>query len=473
MSFKDKAVSVDELRLISALFSYATGQSPVVLPTLPPGGGSVSSFSGAETSQIILGDLRPYLNSIEIYEDMFSPGLTGQIHFRDTQSLTNIAKFLGLDFLSLKFSNEDRTAGNRRLFGPHLFSTYNQTNRSPVGKGSEEFTLGLCSPEIVTSSLRKFSKSYRKKNNNTKWKISDIVRDIVEKPYGLNSRKSFVTFEETPGDIEIVVPYLRPMEILQLLTLQGQAGTGDKNNSKSNYMFFETLEGYHFTSFQNLITKAAEDPKIPTIKMDLAGSGSSNSQTQIKAQQLQVISGFDLLYAIARGYFASATIAPDVLAGQCGVEISGVGFDTNYDRRIKLNQNGKNFYPGTFGKSIPVTSRMFLVPTTAYSAQYLKSQDPSINDNFIAQTIDDRNRELLGLQMRAIRGVVSGAPELHAGKIINVEFPNIRQNKASSTELDFASGRYIIINAKHTISASSNKDFLYETTFEAVTDSYV
>lgn len=466
MPITDKSVSVDELRLISPL-SYATGRGS------SPG----TSYTTEQSAEIILGDLRPHVNSIEIYEDMFSPGLTGQINFRDTQSLTNIAKFTGLDFLSLMFSIQDSTdrQGNaRRVFGPHFFSTYNQTNRSPIGQGAETFTLGLCSPEIISSSSRKFSKSYRKKPNNTAWKIHEIIEDIVRRPYGLDSTKPFVTREITPGDIQIVVPYLRPLEILQLLTLQGQASTSDRNTSKSNYVFFETLEGYHFTSFQNLINYAS-DPlranEIPTIRMELAGHDiQGNNKTLIKAQQLQVISGFDILYALARGYFSSVTIAPDILAGECGIEISGLGFNTNYDRRTRLNPNGSDFYPASFGQGVPPTSRMFVVPTTAYSVEHLGRRDPSISDNFIAQTLDDKNRELLGLQLRAIRGVVSGAPDLHAGDIVNIEFPNIRQ-KQNQSEVDFASGRYIIVNARHTIRSDGNKSFLYETTFEAVTDS--
>lgn len=444
----DKTVSMDQLQLLSPL---------LLNPTDPD----------LKKIKAILDDVRSYVNRIDIFEDMFTPGLTGQVYFRDTQSLTNLAFMRGLDQLRLEFSVPDRETGQRRKFGPHGFSVYNQSNRSPVNRANEEYTLGICSPEVITSTGRKISRSYWDKPEN-------IVRDIVEQPYGLASTKKFVEREPTNKEIRFVVPYMRPLEVIQLLMLQGQTATNE-----TNYMFFETLEGYHFTSFRRLLELAKQNPDIPTLYTELAGlRDQGNTKTRIKAEQLQVVSGFDIMYALARGYFSSVTIGPDVLSGQCSVEVSSIaqtGSTVEYADRQKLNR--RDFYPPIMGQGTPATSRIFLIPTTHISAKNPRvtdlDPDAQYRNNFIAQTLDGRNRELLGLQLRCVRGSVAGAPELHAGSIVNIEFPTTINNKnLGAPVMDIASGRYIIISAKHSlVSDGKGQSFLYETTFEAVTDS--
>ena len=452
----DKAVFLEELQLLSPLDNLRNPKTSTDIKI-----------------KTILNNLTSYVDRIDIFEDMFRPGLTGQVHLRDTQSLSNLAFMRGLDVLRLKFSVNDKQTSKLRSFGPLAFSVYNQTNRSPANQATETYTLGICSPEVINSVSRKISRSYWDKPEN-------IIKEIVEEGYGLNSKKGFVDRETTTSKVRIVVPYMRPLDVIRLLTLQGQTATNE-----TNYMFFETLKGYHYTSFRRLLELAvtAVDANgnsiIPTLYTELAGqSMEGNTKTLIKAEQLQVVSGFDILYAISHGYFSSVTIAPDVLSGQCGIEISSIaqtGSTVEYADRQKLNDT--DFYPAELGLTTPASSRIFLVPTTHISAANPlvtdKDPDAKYRNNFIAQTLDGRNRELLGLQMRCIRGVVAGAPELHAGSIINVDFPTTLNNtNMGKPHKDIASGRYIIINAKHSIVADGKgQSFFYETTFEAVTDS--
>lgn len=414
----------------------------------------------------LLQRLQSNILKINIFENMFSVGLTGNIELRDSNSIPTAADMKGLEFLLLQFSLTGKTIQDARTFGPMAFSIYKQTNRTQRTKGSETYTLNFCSPEIISSFSRRFSKSYNDTPEN-------IVKDIVTAPYGLNSKKPFRLIEDTKEKIKFVVPYLRAAEVLKLLTLQGQT-----KDDETNYMFFETLEGYYYTSFKNLLHLAMSDSNIPTIYADLGKIEEvSNTQTKIKADQLEVVSGFDSLYAISEGYFSSVTIAPDVLSGLCSVEISSIantGSTVEYNNRQKLND--KNFYPADLGFTMPATAKIFLVPTTHISASNPKllalDPDTKLRNNFIAQTLDGRNRELVGLQLRTIRGTVSGAPEIHAGKIVNVVFPSPLNNKNYGSPMnDVASGRYIVVAAQHSIVSDGHNGFFYQTNFEAVTDS--
>jgi len=244
---------------------------------------------------------------------------------------------------------------------------------------------------------------------------------------------------------------MRPYEMIKLLTLQAQA-----KEDSTNYVFFETLQGYYYVSFRRLLELASKNrEEIPTIYMELGGhSEQGNTKTRIKADNLHMVNSFDMLYAASQGYFKSTTIAPDIMAGRC---------------LLKIGNAPAGLYSDKLIQGFPATGRIFLVPTTEFSAAntQLTKQDTYITDNFLSRTIDGRNRELLGLQTRTIRGIVPGGPELNPGKIININFPNPTTNKNIPDE---ASGLYMITNTQHSIARVPAGEFLYETTFEAVSD---
>lgn len=443
----DKKVSLDRAEILSPYF---------LNPTSPE----------QKLVKDILGDIRSYISRIDIFEDIFTPAITGQIYMRDTVSLTNLAHMIGLDQFWMQFSIQDKQSNDARKFGPYPFSIYTQLNRAPSGQGTEEYVLGIASPELISSTLRKISRAYNAKPE-------DIIADIVSAPYGLNSSKPFIEKETTKSKLRLVVPYMRPLDLIRLIGLHGQSSQTDN----TNYLFFETLDGYYYISFQRLLELSQKDQTIPTIYVELAGQRDiGNVKNFIKAEQLEVVTGFDLMYAMQKGYFSSVTIAPDILSGVCNIEVSGTGLGTSYDARKRVNTNGRDVYPPEIGQTSPVSSRMFLVPTTQYSAAntQLTQKDKSLSDNFIAKTISGKNQELLGLQLRTIRGRVAGVPELHPGKFIDVIFPTtLNNNNITGNEFrDIASGRYVITNAKHSIIADGRNGFLYETTFEAVTDSF-
>jgi len=392
-----------------------------------------------------LKNLGGLIQRLDIFEDLFSGGLMGSAAFDDSVSLSNLFKFNGTEILNIEFSSVNPTTRQTRTYKSPVFAIYRQKDRIPVTQGTEKFTLYFCSPEIVYSNLRRFSKTFEDYPHK-------IVEDLVRKPYGLDSKKPFVELEETKRKIKITLPYMRPYEMIKLLTLQAQA-----KEDSTNYVFFETLQGYYYVSFRRLLELASKNrEEIPTIYMELGGhSEQGNTKTRIKADNLHMVNSFDMLYAASQGYFKSTTIAPDIMAGRC---------------LLKIGNAPAGLYSDKLIQGFPATGRIFLVPTTEFSAAntQLTKQDTYITDNFLSRTIDGRNREFLSLQTRTIRGVVPGSPELNPGKIININFPNPLTDKKNVP--DESSGLYIITNTQHGIVPSGTGGFLYETTFEAVSD---
>jgi hypothetical protein len=414
----------------------------------------------------VMSDIRPLVSKLVIYENIFSPVLSGELFLQDDINLTTLIPLLGVELLRVKFTALD-SSGNLRTYGnasPIQFSVYNQTNRMPINQGTEQYRLGLVSPELMLMSEKRFSKAYKNVP------VEDVVRDILMSPKYCGTSKAF-TPERTNVPTNFVVPYLTPIEAIKLATMMAQSPNAD-----TNYVFFETLTGFKFSSIRQLIVASnSTNSKIPVIRMALTGVTPQQQGSQtFNADEIDIVSGFDFLQQLTKGAFASTTIGIDILAGKYQHTITTLRDDKFASRMLLDGPSGVSMYPTQLGLGNP-TGKMFLVPTTSISAanSAMTSLDSSIRNNFIETTLPGRNRELLALSGRCVRAKVSGAPELQAGTLVDIEIPSpLNNNKLVPNTSDIASGRYLIVAAKHELINIGDGNFLYDTVFEAYSDSY-
>ena len=103
---------------------------------------------------------------LDIYENMFSNGLTGTVTIIDTNNLIMNAPIIGQEFLAFKIM----TPGLDNIpidFTKHVMAVYKIDLRKS-SRGNEVFQLHFCSPELLRNNRVRLSKSY---DGN----ISDIV----------------------------------------------------------------------------------------------------------------------------------------------------------------------------------------------------------------------------------------------------------------------------------------------------------
>lgn len=423
-------------------------------------------FLAQPEKQAVFSDIRPVISKLTIYENLFSPTLTGELYLQDDGNISTALPLMGIEIVTIKFNITDAD-GTVRQYGnssPLVFSVYQQTERSPAAQGIETYRLGLTSPELFLLSEKRLSRAYKD------MPVDAIVTDILRSPIFCNTKKE-IDVEPAKSPINVVVPYLSPLDTIKLLTIQGQSSAAE-----TNYTFFETLRGFHFRSIRGLIRDGQPTPTkpIPRITMQLAGVSSRKPDINlIYADNIEVVSGFDFLYQLSEGAFASTTIGVDIISGKYRQTISTANDDSFKNRMLVGGANAIPFYPAEFGLVNP-SAKVFLVPTMSLSAANteITSKDSSIKDNFIEQTLDGRNRELIALQSRCVRVKVSGVPEIHSGGLVDIVIPNTsNNNKFVRNEKDVASGRYLVVAVKHDLINTGTGQFIYETTFEACSDS--
>ena len=132
-------------------------------------------------------DLRPFIVEINIYEDMYSPALTGNVVIRDAVNLIGKLPLVGDEVITIDvhtptFSEPAKPDRINKI--QKSFSVYSIKDRSLNSDREQFYTIHFCSLEASLDNVAKVS---RKFEGNT----DDIVLKIFEEYF-----KLFVEFRK-------------------------------------------------------------------------------------------------------------------------------------------------------------------------------------------------------------------------------------------------------------------------------------
>ena len=191
-------------------------------------------------------DLRLGIQSIDYYEDIFSPTITAKIVVTNTgntvngQSIYQGLPLRGGERVSMKIAGN--TASNPGL----NFSFYVSSISNVIsGDQLETFVLNLCSREAITNETARVVKKYP-----TSSPISASAEDII-KSYLQTSKKS--TVDPTSNKYGFIGNMRKPFTVLTWLASKGVPDS--KGDASAGYVFYETQDGYNFRALDKLITQ--------------------------------------------------------------------------------------------------------------------------------------------------------------------------------------------------------------------------
>ncbi len=405
-------------------------------------------------------DLRSFIAVMHIYEHIGMPTLSGELFINDDAGLSRM--LLGYEYVRIRFAIHDPLTNKLRNYPDNekealVFRVVSQTDRQMVSVGAESYRLALVSPTLYTSMASRISRAYREK------RVEDIIQDILTND--VKTRRPFFA-ETTNQPTNFTIPYYSPLQAIEFFTSRAI-----NTEKRTTYFFYESLDGFHFTSLTKMITdiKQAWDTKqVPVVRKFQAGlTGVRDNSRFIRAENIDILQSFDMMALASQGYFASRVMGVDVLSGKFRDTVH-VSSSPDFLKKPRLNAG--SFYAPTVSPTRPFMpdARVFVVPTTSISASNttMTSMDPSIVENFVESTVDARNRELLELQTQCLRVKCSGAPNLNAGKGVFIDL--LMPGKHGSDEM--RSGLHLIVAAKHTLLNTQGR-YSYETSIEAYSDS--
>lgn len=245
-------------------------------------------------------DIAAQVINVQVYEDIFSPFITGSLIVRESLDLVNLFPFIGEEFLDLEISTP--TLENKNISG--RFYIYKLTDRELLGDRSVVYQLHFISEEAVVDLNKKISKVFT-------GTVSDLVRNFVTGTTdGLESKKK-VFVEPTANSIKYISNFWNPIKNLTHLTQHAL-----NKNKTPNYVFFENRDGFYFISLDSLYTAGVQQEFTYDryTRDELSGGKDARNinQDYKRILEIKLPTGYDYIDRITSGMLSSRLISYDL-----------------------------------------------------------------------------------------------------------------------------------------------------------------
>lgn len=395
------------------------------------------------TSKGFAQTITPQVMSIEIYEDMFAPFITGKVLVRDAQDLSNLLPFVGEEVIRISVrtpSLPDKDAYRGEFY------IFKMDDRIKTQERELIYVLHFISKEAIVDLNKKISKGYQ-------GKVSDIVEKLLKDPEALESTKPF-TIEETLNTVKYTSNFWSPVKNIQFLVDQAVS----KTYESPSYLFFENKYGMHFVSLETLY---ADAPKLHDFIWDnysakvepTGGSRRSPEEDYKRILDVQMENAFNYIDRLKSGMYGSEIIYYDILTKQ--YVHTGYGYD--FAKKKHLNP-----YP-LFTDKVAARPKARLIIDHQYYNNF-DGFDVVAN----TKTVQERTAILANAEAFKLTITVFGRTDYSAGQKIYLEVPKNTQLKPDDPDyLDkMMSGNYLIGAICHLVTREK-----HECTMELIKDS--
>lgn len=382
---------------------------------------------------------------IELYEDVFSPFISGKILFNDAQDLTNFFPLVGEEVVQIVFRTpalSDKFAYSGEYYIYKIDNRYRLSEREVV------FAVHFISKEAIVDLNKKTSRTYS-------GPVSDIVTKILKESDGLETGKP-ITVEDTPNTTKFISNFWSPIRSLNYL-----AESAVNQNGSPSYVFFENKNGFNFFSLESLYHL---NPVYQTFVWDnyssdisIGGSDRNILKDYQRVIDLRTPEMFDYMDRVSSGFYGSQMVHYDITTKK----VTHTGYTPKWEDDKHLNE-----YP-LWSDSAVSRSRAVLV----HEHKYLNNFN-GFGDVTNTKTLQRRLHLMAAARQSMVELTVFGRSDYSAGQKISLNVPMNAQLKetlpAQEFQDDILSGTYLVTACCHLVMRNR-----HECVIEAVKDSYI
>ena len=414
-------------------------------------------------------DISSRLQQIDIYESIFDNTISGSITVLENIGLIELIPIVGVEYLWLSFSVEDETGTEQRF--ERMFRIIKVRDVSYPRHDHRIYTLELSTHEFVTSVASRISRAY------TGVTCEQAVVDILTRDLGVDPTR-ILDNESTTNAQSVTIPNYTPLQAINFFTLLAQTNA---NPPESNFVFYETLRGFHFTSIAKLIKDGkASNPK--TFEANPGGVSGAEQTTDATVRnalfRIYNEQTFDTLMDIAGGTLRAKMIHFDFLARKL-VYTADSRYTDTFKGREHLANNA--VYPDNYDQGVSKSVRIFTFPSNYWSkdSKYIQSIDP-MQEQRLFETIVLQNRQMKEITHLQTLVDMPGHPDIHAGAVIIINYPSTRQLNNTNVPITapvlqqptpLHSGFHLVTHVHHMLLPQGTGSFEYRMNLKACRDS--
>jgi hypothetical protein len=423
-----------------------------------------------QNGQAIL--LNPIMTELNIFVDLFSPVMTGNMLLMDARGFLEFWDVSGYNFIQISFSNTGTAEDNVTK----TFRIYKTSKRVMINSSTQSYSLEFCSEEMVLSEQNRIAKSFK---NTT---ISDIVRQILDTNLQISSSR-MGTIEDTQGQYTFVIPNLKVFESINWLSTFALPISSSGNSA--DMIFYEDFNGFNFRSLQTMFKQTPYGNGQFTYQYSPQNTETFADPNRYNFNKRSImnyhfISTFDTLKATNYGIFANKLITLDPLLRQANVV--QFNYDDYYDSSKSLGKNKITAnYTNRLGQKVSDTSDAVLKMTVSNKNDTTfpfitsdSSRLASVNPNYNFETIVPyRTAQIALTDYIKIEITIPGDSSLRVGTVITLDIPTLNPDNKTKVIDKYYSGNYLITAIRHQLDPRGIYMCLVEAIKDAVESPHV
>ena len=402
--------------------------------------------------------------TINYFESIESPSISMTISFIDVDQVIGRKGITGGEYLNLivKVStgggNNKEDPGEFKITDEHKMMLNSVTNLS-TETNKQTATLEFVSVETIVNETARLNQKF---SGNVSETVKKILKDdkkgikTTKKLFGPKDEKldetddkSVVKKDRATNSYSFVGNLKRPFDTIQWLCPKAQSSKDD-----FGFLFFETLDGYHFRSIRKLLEQDAIEYRH-TDKPD-------DFDQPFKILQNQVNQTNDIGMNCRMGMYANKTLYIDIENQELRIDDFNVNEDLKTNKPVKL--------PNELEKR--PTRLMVRVSDfgVAQEGSERKKKQP-LSELDVYQNKSYIRNNLLFSQSLSI--AIPLNTNLRAGQVIKIKLPlkkdgeNLEDSFYGDDDSNDPSGRYLISELRHLMGAGKS-----ETQLTLVRDTY-
>jgi len=432
------------------------------------------------TGNNVVIDLTEFLVELNLFEDIFSNYLQGNIVLTDSRNLIGKFNLSGEESLILKFitpSFDEVHAITK------TFTTYKISDRRLVrDNNTQMFTIHFVSTEMYLDILLPLFKSFEGNiidiaesifqdyiATNREYEISNSSAEI--KP---NNKLSPLIFLNEPSNkVKFVAPGWTPFKCINWLASKSIP----KDGKAKNFLFYESTKSFYFGSIESILADAVQtENTIGTYTVAASNVGEGENSKDINremflAKDVEMIDSIDQIKNLTNGYLANRLVYLDIFNKQ--YELIDYDYVKEYKNQFHTSGSGETSVPPFSAEALrnPATSISFYSKNPRL---FQTSKDEYFKDNVsekMGEIYGNRKSSLLDMNNIKMNITVPGRTDIEVGRVLYFLYPELGakdESDATSVRQDHLySGYYLITAIRHKL--NRNQHFM---TMEIVKDSF-
>jgi hypothetical protein len=240
-------------------------------------------------------DIQLLVNSISLYESIYSKHTTGKMLVIDARHLIKNLSLTGQELLTIKYRLPYKTESGKEEVIERKFRIYKITNVSRQKESDvlQGYNIFFCEPNAFRTKEERISKTLR---GSHKQMIESLFTD-------LEISEDVQNIEETEGDKhQFIVPNWSINKTLDWVV--NNANPLKKNSYKNSMFFYQTLDGqYHFKSMDSMLEETY--PYIFSHNIKVNNNQISEEEKNRTILQTSKPQEFDTLHGTSTGTYSS------------------------------------------------------------------------------------------------------------------------------------------------------------------------